>query len=154
MSFQLKKGPRGKYCPDESDRAAVYALASEGVTQEIIARKLCISRPALRKHFREELDRGESEATTAVVKRLHLLATKGESKAAVTACIFWLKAREGWSERQPESLSRAERELLGKLRDYGIGARDVSLVLDEMARRKAGAPKLSAEVKRLARGES
>jgi hypothetical protein len=58
----------------------------------------------LRKHFRDELERGSIEATAKVGQSLFRMATEGNS---VAAAIFWMKARTGWREKHdptPNSL--------------------------------------------------
>jgi len=51
----------------------------------------------LRKHFREELDRGSLEATAKVAQPLFQMATTGKNVAA----IFRMKARAVWREKSP-----------------------------------------------------
>ncbi|MGG5819088.1 hypothetical protein [Falsiroseomonas sp. HW251] len=65
--------------------------------QDEIATFLDIDAKTLRKHFRAELDRGGTEATTKVAQSLFRMATEGNN---VAAAIFWMKGRAGWSERQ------------------------------------------------------
>lgn len=83
--------------PGAEQRRTVRAMAGFGVPQEEIARFLDIDAKTLRKHFRAELDRGSTEATTKVAQSLFRMATEGNN---VAAAIFWMKARAGWSERQ------------------------------------------------------
>jgi len=64
--------------------------------QPDIAVHLGIDPKTLRKHFREELDRGSIEATTKVAQSLFQMATSGNN---VAAAIFWMKARAGWREK-------------------------------------------------------
>ena len=47
-------------------------------------------------HFREELDRGMTEANLKVAQSLFNMATVGGS---VAAAIFWMKARASWREK-------------------------------------------------------
>jgi hypothetical protein len=51
----------------------------------------------LRKHCRRELDIGQVLANVRVAEALLRQAT-GDGHKAVTAAIFWLKARAGWRE--------------------------------------------------------
>jgi hypothetical protein len=53
----------------------------------------------LRKHYRDELDAGAVKATAKVAEFLFRRATT-EGPQAVTAAIFWLKTRAGWTETQ------------------------------------------------------
>lgn len=75
--------------------AQVEALAGYGVRQDEIAAYLGIDPKTLRKHYREQLDKGEIRANVDVARALHKQATEGN----VTAAIFWLKARAGWRDR-------------------------------------------------------
>jgi hypothetical protein len=70
----------------------------------------------LRKHYREELDLGESKANAQVAGFLFSAAKNGN----VTAQIFWLKTRARWPETPME------------LRHSGsIARKDLSEVSDE-----------------------
>jgi hypothetical protein len=75
-------------------------LAGVGVPQVEIARALDIAPKTLRRHYREDLDRGSIIATTRVAANLFRIAC-GTGREAVTASIFWLKCRAGWSEYTP-----------------------------------------------------
>ena len=84
----------------------VKTLSAYGVPQEQIARQVGIrSSKTLRKHFREELDRGMLEANTKVAQTLLKMATSGEHPAAT---FFWLKNRAGWRERPQFELTPRE----------------------------------------------
>jgi hypothetical protein len=75
----------------------VKTRSAYGVPQEQIARQVGLRSPkTLRKHFRDELDRGETEANTKVAQTLFGMATSGDHPAAT---FFWLKVRAGWRER-------------------------------------------------------
>ena len=81
--------------PTEDQRRTVRALSGYGVPQEGIAVHIGIDAKTLRKHFREELDRGSVEATAKVAQTLFHLATVEKN---VPSVIFWMKARAGWRE--------------------------------------------------------
>ena len=81
--------------PTEDQRRTVKALAGYGVPQEGIAIHIGIDAKTLRKHFRDELDRGSVEATAKVAQTLFHLATVEKN---VPSVIFWMKARAGWRE--------------------------------------------------------
>jgi hypothetical protein len=66
-------------------------------TQSSIASVIGIDPKTLRKHYRDELDHGHVKANAKVAENLFRKAT-GEGREAVTAAIFWLKARAGWKE--------------------------------------------------------
>ena len=81
--------------PTDEQRRTVKALAGYGVPQEGIAIHIGVDPKTLRKHFRDELDRGSVEATAKVAQTLFHLATVEKNVASV---IFWMKARAGWRE--------------------------------------------------------
>jgi hypothetical protein len=86
---------RPAYAPSDEERRKVKALAAYGNTQDEIAGVIGMSARSLRKHFREELDRGVVEANSQVSQSLFKEAVNGN----VTAAIFWLKCRAKWRER-------------------------------------------------------
>jgi hypothetical protein len=81
--------------PTEEQRRTVKALSGYGVPQDSIAIHIGVDPKTLRKHFRDELDRGSVEATAKVAQTLFHLATVEKNVASV---IFWMKARAGWRE--------------------------------------------------------
>ena len=72
------------------------AMAGLGLPQDQIALLLEIDPKTLRKHFRDDLDRGMAEANVKVGQTLFAMATRGDNTAAT---IFWMKARAGWREK-------------------------------------------------------
>lgn len=90
--------------PTAETRSNVKALASVGTTQEHIAIYLDIDVKTLRKHYRRELDTALILANSNVAKSLYKNANDGN----VTAQIFWLKTKGGWSEKK----SQLEAELV------------------------------------------
>ena len=89
--------PRPKMNPTDEQRRLVKSLAAVGTPQAGIGSMVGIrSEKTLRKHFREELDRGSAEANANVGRTLYQMATSGQHPAAT---IFWLKCRAGWNER-------------------------------------------------------
>jgi hypothetical protein len=82
--------------PTVDQRKTVRAPSGFGVPQNDIAAYLDIDPKTMRKHFREELDRGSLEATAKVAQSLFNMATSGNN---VAAAIFWMKARAGWREK-------------------------------------------------------
>lgn len=89
--------PRPSHQPDPVQRRQVEALAGYGVPEPEISGMLGIDPKTLRKHYREELDLGHVKANAKVAENLFRKAT-GEGREAVTAAIFWLKARAQWKE--------------------------------------------------------
>jgi hypothetical protein len=104
-----------RYEPTADQRRTVKTMAGFGIPQEDIAGFLGIDDKTLRKHFREELDRGITEANAKVAQSLFQMATQGKN---VAAAIFWMKARAGWREKveikpvvdDPTQLTDAELE--------------------------------------------
>ena len=82
--------------PSEDQRRTVKALSGYGVPQDGIAIHIGVDPKTLRKHFRDELDRGSVEATAKVAQTLFHLATVEKN---VPSVIFWMKARAGWREK-------------------------------------------------------
>jgi hypothetical protein len=88
---------RPPHQPDASFRRQVEALAGYGIPETEIAGLIGIDPKTLRKHYRHELDHGHVKANAKVAENLFRKAT-GEGREAVTAAIFWLKARARWKE--------------------------------------------------------
>ena len=90
---------RPTFVPNDEQRHLVKSLAAYGMKHDAIARRLGIrSTKTLAKHFREELDSGETEANARVAQTLFQMATSGEQPAST---MFWLKTRAGWRETPP-----------------------------------------------------
>jgi hypothetical protein len=86
--------PRPKLKPSEEQRKRVKALSAVGIPQEQIARQIGVRSPkTLRKHFREELDRGATDANAAVAGALYNKAVVDRDTGAMK---FWLMCRGGW----------------------------------------------------------
>ncbi|MEA5447979.1 hypothetical protein VB780_05320 [Leptolyngbya sp. CCNP1308] len=113
---------RAKINPTPADIAKVERLAGQGFRLEDIAIACDVSVSTLQKW--KELPaiatayrKGRIEATSNVAERLYNLAMSGD----VAACIFWLKAQAGWSDRpQPEATAQAEVHIY--LPDNGRGS--------------------------------
>jgi hypothetical protein len=85
---------RKAFTPSEEQRHLVKVLSSYGIRHQDIATEVELRSPkTLRKHFREELDRGRIEATIRVGKSLYEMATSGEH---LSATIYWLSRQAGW----------------------------------------------------------
>ncbi|MBS0640903.1 MAG: hypothetical protein JSS43_13580 [Proteobacteria bacterium] len=82
--------------PTDADRRLVRAMSGFGIPQGDIAAHLGIDPKSLRKHFRQDLDRGMTEANVKVAQSLFQMATEGKN---VAAAIFWMKSRAGWREK-------------------------------------------------------
>ena len=88
------------FVPTDEQRRTVRAMVGYGKPQMDIGTFLDIDAKTLRKHFTRELEMGSIEATTKVAQSLFRMATEGKN---VGAAIFWMKARAGWREKQPDS---------------------------------------------------
>jgi transposase-like protein len=92
-----KKGvgqPEHEWKQEIADR--IVETCSQGWTRKAISADVGLCITTLLKHYRNELDQGDLQATDTVKNSLFKAATEGNS---VPAMIFWLKARAGWSER-------------------------------------------------------
>ena len=87
---------RSAFEPTTEQRRMARAMAGLGLPQDQIALLLEVDPKTLRKHFRDDLDRGMAEANVKVGQSLFNMATTGGS---VAAAIFWMKARAGWREK-------------------------------------------------------
>lgn len=99
-----------KHQPTPDQRKMVEAMAGYGIPHDDIAIVIGIDPTTLRFHYRPELDTGHIKANAKVAGNLYRIAT-GEGREAVTAAIFWLKTRAGWSEYAP---APAKEKPLGK----------------------------------------
>jgi hypothetical protein len=89
---------RRAHKPDPAQRRQVEAMAAYGIPELDIAAVLGVDPKTLRKHYREELDLGETKANAQVAGFLFNAARNGN----VTAQIFWLKTRARWRETPTE----------------------------------------------------
>lgn len=106
-----RKAGRPPYEPTDKDRKFVVSMVATGVDQLEIARVLGITKPTLAKHFREELNTGQALANTEVAMSLFNMATGKNGPANVTAAIFWMKARAGWTDQADSAkLGKKEKE--------------------------------------------
>ena len=95
-----------KHEPTDDQRRMVKVMSGFGIPHPDIANQIGVDAKTLRKHFREELDRGMTEANMRVAQSLFAMATTGGS---VAAAIFWMKARAGWREKHPEEPAEDEK---------------------------------------------
>ena len=120
---EMPQHPRGgaMYVPTDEQRRMVKVMSGFGITQTDIANQLGVDAKTLRKHFRDELDRGMTEANMRVAQSLYNMATTGGS---VAAAIFWMKARAGWREKHEIVLTEED---LGAMSDEELNARLVRI---------------------------
>ena len=85
---------RPPHQPTFDTRQQVSSLAILGIDQEIIAKRLKVSQPTLRRHYANELYNSKrlvvGRLTVAVLK----LALAGNPKAQ----IFWMRNKGGWTK--------------------------------------------------------
>ena len=119
---------RRAHRPDPSQRRQVEALAAYGIPEADISGVVGIDPKTLRKHYRDELDLGETKANAQVAGFLFNAAKNGN----VTAQIFWLKTRAKWRETPMElkhsgSIARkdlseiSDEELMSMIYTLGAG---------------------------------
>lgn len=89
---------RRAHKPDAAQRRQVEAMAAYGIPETDISRVVGVDAKTLRKHYRDELDLGETKANAQVAGFLFNSARTGN----VTAQIFWLKTRARWRETPTE----------------------------------------------------
>lgn len=90
-----KPAHRPEHVPTPKDRLMVKVMVAGGIQQTHIAASLGISKPTLRKHYRDEIRSGGAGANGNVVAALYQNATVGKN---VVAQIWWTKTRMGWRE--------------------------------------------------------
>jgi hypothetical protein len=101
MTPAKRKAGRPKHEVTEAMTRQIEMLSGIGVPVEQIGRVVGIDKKTIHRHYRDALDIGQAKATSKIAKRLFDIAT-GESKEALTACIFWLKNRrpKEWRDKQ------------------------------------------------------
>ncbi|WP_234913754.1 MULTISPECIES: hypothetical protein [Sinorhizobium] len=75
-------------------------MAGAGVPQSEIAAALAVTMPTLRKHYRDELQRGAAIVEARLAGRLMRIAS-GKDGTALKAIMFALQCRFGWSRYAP-----------------------------------------------------
>src|SRR5918993_1517942 len=89
---------RRSHVPDPAMRRQVETMSAYGIPEADISRVVAIDPKTLRKHYRDELDLGETKANAQVAGFLFNSARNGN----VSAQIFWLKTRARWKETPSE----------------------------------------------------
>ena len=109
--------------PDEKTRRMVESMSGYGIGQIDIARVVGCTEKTLRKHYREELDTAETKANAKVAESLFKKAL-GDKNGSVTAAIFWLKTRAGWTEKSVVDNTSSDRSMspAGPAQDAAIAA--------------------------------
>ena len=102
---------RPAHVPTDDSRNMVESLSGFGIPQDEIARLVGVDPKTLRFHYADQIELGGIKATAKVAQNLFTMACK-PTREGLSAAIFWLKVRAGWSEYAPPR-SKAE-EPLGK----------------------------------------
>lgn len=100
---------RPAHVPTDESRNLVESLSGFGIPQDEIARLVGIDPKTLRFHYADQIELGGIKATAKVAQNLFTMACK-PTREGLSAAIFWLKVRAGWSEYTP----RRVEETLGK----------------------------------------
>jgi hypothetical protein len=96
--------PRPRLKPTEEQRRLVKGMAAMGIRQERIALLIGIKSPkTLRKFFRGELDRGETEATYNMEQAQYKSGMAGDPRAQID----WLRRHHGHIETTAKPASPA-----------------------------------------------
>jgi hypothetical protein len=105
---QLRAG-RPAHVPTDDSCNMVESLSGFGIPQDEIARLVGIDPKTLRFHYGDQIELGNIKATAKVAQNLFTMACK-PTREGLSAAIFWLKVRAGWSEYAPKRVE----EPLGK----------------------------------------
>jgi hypothetical protein len=100
---------RPAHVPTDETRNLVESLSGFGIPQDEIARLVGIDPKTLRFHYADQIEMGSIKATAKVAQNLFTMACK-PTREGLSAAIFWLKVRAGWSEYAPKRVE----ESLGK----------------------------------------
>ena len=93
QSITKRKRGRPPYLVTADTRKKVYNLSIVGTRYEDIALVMGMSNDTLKKHYKNELEKGRIEANAAVAGTLYEKAKQGDT----SSMIFWLKTRAQWS---------------------------------------------------------
>jgi hypothetical protein len=120
----IKEGAgRNRHQPTEVGRRSVEEMAGLGIPEVNIARVIGVAVGTLLTHYRDELDLGHINANRRVAQNLFNIAT-GDSRQAVSAAIFWLRVRAGWSEYSPAPVTTPRPEAPGKKEQATIASEE------------------------------
>jgi hypothetical protein len=86
---------RKNHTPTAEQRKQVETLAGYGLTVEQIGYVLACSHDTVKRHYVEELERGQAVAVAKVAQTAFQMATSGNEPAMT---MFWLKTRARWRE--------------------------------------------------------
>jgi hypothetical protein len=123
------KAGRPPHIPTDKTRDTVESLSGFGIPQDEIARLIGIDPKTLRLYYADQIELGGIKATAKVAQNLFNMACK-PTREGLTAAIFWLKVRAGWSEYSPrppappeplgkKAAAQAEALIAGKGTEWG-----------------------------------
>ena len=107
------KAGRPAHIPTDKTRDTVESLSGFGIPQDEIARLVGIDPKTLRLYYADQIELGGIKATAKVAQNLFSMACK-PTREGLSAAIFWLKVRAGWSEYAPRPFRKRAEEPLGK----------------------------------------
>ena len=107
------KAGRPAHIPTDKTRNTVESLSGFGIPQDEIARLVGIDPKTLRLYYADQIELGGIKATAKVAQNLFSMACK-PTREGLSAAIFWLKVRAGWSEYAPRPFRERAEEPLGK----------------------------------------
>jgi hypothetical protein len=88
---------RKNHIPTAETAKQVETLAGYGLTVEQIGHVLACSHDTVKRHYADELERGQAVAVAKVAQTAFQMATSGAQPAMT---MFWLKTRARWKEVQ------------------------------------------------------
>ena len=97
---------RPAHVPTDDTRTMVESLSGFGIPQTEIARLVGIDPKTLRFHYADQIELGTIKATAKVAQNLFTMACK-PTREGLSAAIFWLKVRAGWSEYAPKRVEES-----------------------------------------------
>jgi hypothetical protein len=92
---------RPSHAPTDENPQPGGILSGFGIPQDEIARLVGIDPKTLRFHYADQIELGTIKATAKVAQNLFTMACK-PTREGLSAAIFWLKVRAGWSEYAPK----------------------------------------------------
>jgi hypothetical protein len=117
METENKLG-RPAHQRDEKIARQIKTLSAMGIPDFDVCKVVGLSAPTMRKYYTAELEIGHIESNAQVAQSLFKQATD-QNKPNVTAAIFWLKCRAGWSEQQDELGKKEVAAALAKAAEVG-----------------------------------
>ena len=104
----MTRSPAGRpsHVPTDETRNLVESLSGFGIPQDEIARLVGIDPKTLRFHYGDQIELGSIKATAKVAQNLFTMACK-PTREGLSAAIFWLKVRAGWSEYSPRRVTQS-----------------------------------------------